>query len=89
MRFLLFIILILLLIAALPTWPYSTGWGYYPSGGLGLIFLIVFTCRSAALKVVLSAQTNEQRLVAFNLHALEIHRLVRRRSDMNRTQVRD
>jgi uncharacterized protein DUF3309 len=41
MRFLLFIILILLLIAALPTWPYSTDWGYYPSGGLGLILLIV------------------------------------------------
>jgi hypothetical protein len=41
MRFLLFIILILLLIGALPTWPYSTGWGYYPSGGLGLILLIV------------------------------------------------
>jgi len=41
MRFLLFIILIFLLIAALPTWPYSTGWGYYPSGGLGLVVLIV------------------------------------------------
>jgi hypothetical protein len=41
MRFLLLIILILLLIAALPTWPYSTGWGYYPSGGVGLIVLIV------------------------------------------------
>jgi len=41
MRFLLLIILILLLIAALPAWPYSTGWGYYPSGGLGLIVLIV------------------------------------------------
>jgi hypothetical protein len=41
MRFILFIILILLLIGALPTWPYSTGWGYYPSGGLGLILLIV------------------------------------------------
>jgi uncharacterized protein DUF3309 len=41
MRFLLLIILILLLFAALPTWPYSTGWGYYPSGGLGLIVLIV------------------------------------------------
>ncbi|HZS17644.1 MAG TPA: DUF3309 family protein [Candidatus Udaeobacter sp.] len=41
MRFLLLIILILLLIAALPTWPYSTGWGYYPSGGLGLVVLIV------------------------------------------------
>ncbi|PWT86215.1 MAG: DUF3309 domain-containing protein [Acidobacteria bacterium] len=41
MRFILLIILILLLIAALPTWPYSTGWGYYPSGGLGLILLIL------------------------------------------------
>jgi hypothetical protein len=41
MRFLLLIILILLLIAALPAWPYSTGWGYYPSGGLGFIVLIV------------------------------------------------
>jgi hypothetical protein len=37
----LLIILILLLIGALPAWPYSTGWGYWPSGGLGLILLIV------------------------------------------------
>jgi hypothetical protein len=37
----LIIILILLLIGALPTWPYSTGWGYYPSGGVGLILLIL------------------------------------------------
>jgi hypothetical protein len=37
----LIIILILLLIGALPTWPYSTGWGYYPGGGLGLILVIV------------------------------------------------
>jgi hypothetical protein len=37
----LLIILILLLLGALPTWPYSSGWGYYPSGGLGLVLLIV------------------------------------------------
>jgi len=37
----LLIILILLLVGALPTWPYSSGWGYYPSGGLGLVVLIV------------------------------------------------
>jgi hypothetical protein len=37
----LLIILILLLVGALPTWPYSTGWGYYPSGGLGLVLLII------------------------------------------------
>jgi len=37
----LLIILILILIGALPTWPYSSGWGYYPSGGLGLILMIV------------------------------------------------
>jgi len=41
MRFILFLILLLLLIGALPTWPYSADWGYYPSGGLGLILLIV------------------------------------------------
>ena len=37
----LLIILILLLIGALPTWPYSSGWGYYPTGGLGLLLIIV------------------------------------------------
>lgn len=37
----LIIILVLLLIGALPTWPYSSGWGYYPSGGLGLVVLIL------------------------------------------------
>lgn len=37
----LLVLLILLLIGALPTWPYSSGWGYYPSGGLGVILLIV------------------------------------------------
>jgi hypothetical protein len=37
----LLIILILLLVGVLPTWPYSSGWGYYPSGGLGLVLLIL------------------------------------------------
>jgi Protein of unknown function (DUF3309) len=37
----LLIILVLLLIGALPTWPYSSGWGYYPSGGLGLLLVIL------------------------------------------------
>ena len=37
----LLIVLVLLLVGALPTWPYSNGWGYYPSGGLGLILLIL------------------------------------------------
>ena len=37
----LLIILILLLIGALPTWPYSAGWGYYPTGGLGIILIII------------------------------------------------
>jgi uncharacterized protein DUF3309 len=35
------IILVILLLASLPTWPYSRGWGYYPSGGLGLLVLIL------------------------------------------------
>ncbi len=42
MGLILFIILIVLLIGFLPTWPYSRRWGYYPSGGLGLILLILF-----------------------------------------------
>ena len=37
----LLIVLILALIGALPTWPYSGGWGYYPSGGVGLIVIIL------------------------------------------------
>jgi hypothetical protein len=37
----LLIILILLLLGALPTWPHSAGWGYYPSSGLGLVVLIL------------------------------------------------
>jgi hypothetical protein len=37
----LLVVLVLLVLGALPTWPYSTGWGYYPSGGLGLVLLIV------------------------------------------------
>lgn len=37
----LIIILVLALVGALPSWPYSRGWGYYPSGGLGLIVLIL------------------------------------------------
>jgi uncharacterized protein DUF3309 len=37
----LLIIVVLLLIGALPAWPYSSGWGYWPSGGLGLVLLVV------------------------------------------------
>jgi len=40
-RMLLLIILIILVLGLLPTWPYSSGWGYYPSGGLGLVVIIV------------------------------------------------
>ena len=41
MSLLLLIILILLLVGALPTWPHSRQWGYYPSGGLGLVLIIL------------------------------------------------
>jgi Protein of unknown function (DUF3309) len=37
----LIVVLVLALIGALPTWPYSAGWGFYPSGGLGIIVLVV------------------------------------------------
>jgi hypothetical protein len=41
MSTILLIILILLLLGALPAWPHSRGWGYYPSGGLGLVVIIL------------------------------------------------
>jgi hypothetical protein len=37
----LLIVLIIALLGSLPTWPYSSGWGYYPSGGLGLVVIIL------------------------------------------------
>ena len=40
-RLILIIVVFLLLIGSLPTWPYSTGWGYYPTGGLGLVLIIL------------------------------------------------
>ena len=41
MRLVLVILLVLLLVGALPLWPYSTGWGYYPTGGVSLLVIIV------------------------------------------------
>jgi hypothetical protein len=41
MYLVLVILLVLLLVGALPTWPHSASWGYYPSGGLGLVLLII------------------------------------------------
>jgi len=41
LRTILIIILVLALFGSLPAWPYSSGWGYYPSGGLGLLLLVV------------------------------------------------
>jgi hypothetical protein len=41
LRTVLIVVLVLIVLGALPTWPYSTGWGYYPSGGLGLLLLIL------------------------------------------------
>jgi Protein of unknown function (DUF3309) len=41
MRLIILIILIILIVGAVPSWPYSTGWGYYPVGGLGTLLIIV------------------------------------------------
>jgi hypothetical protein len=40
-RTVLAVLLVILLIGALPTWPYSAGWGYYPSGGIGLLLIVL------------------------------------------------
>lgn len=41
MRLLLIVLLLLLLVGSFPVWPYSAGWGYYPTGGLGLLLLVL------------------------------------------------
>jgi hypothetical protein len=41
MNLILLVLLIVLLIGALPAWPYSAGWGYYPSGALGTVLIVV------------------------------------------------
>lgn len=41
MRTILLVVLVVLLLGAIPLWPYSAGWGYYPSGGIGLLLLIL------------------------------------------------
>lgn len=49
LRTVLLIVVILLVIGALPTWPYSAGWGYYPSSGLGTILVIVIILAIAGI----------------------------------------
>jgi len=41
MRLVLLVVLLLLVLGALPAWPYSAGWGYYPSGGLLLVLIVI------------------------------------------------
>ena len=64
MRALILIIIVLLLIGALPTWPYSAGWGYYPGGGLGLILIIVIVLIFHR-PVMTAAKVARQPVVAF------------------------
>jgi hypothetical protein len=40
-RLILIILILLMLVGSLPTWPYSTGWGYYPTGGLGTVLVVL------------------------------------------------
>ncbi|MGD0127388.1 MAG: DUF3309 family protein [Terriglobia bacterium] len=50
---LLLVVLLLLVIGALPSWPYSRSWGYYPSGGIGLllIILLIFILLGGSLRI--------------------------------------
>lgn len=41
MSLILIVLLVLILVGSLPTWPYSSGWGFYPSGGAGLVLLVL------------------------------------------------
>jgi hypothetical protein len=49
MRTVLLVILVLLLVGALPTWPYSSGWGYYPAGGLGTLLVVLLVLAVAGV----------------------------------------
>jgi hypothetical protein len=49
LRVVLIVLLLLLLIGAFPVWPYSAGWGYYPSGGLGLLLIILIVLAIAGV----------------------------------------
>jgi uncharacterized integral membrane protein len=49
MSTILLVILILILIGALPTWPYSSGWGYYPSGGLLILLIVIILALTGRL----------------------------------------
>jgi membrane protein YdbS with pleckstrin-like domain len=50
LRLIVIILLILLVVGLLPTWPYSSGWGYYPSGGLGIVVVIVLVVLLLGMK---------------------------------------
>lgn len=45
----LLLLLIILIVAVLPAWPYSAGWGYYPSGGLGTLLIVVLILMLAGI----------------------------------------
>jgi len=63
MRTILLIVLILLLLGALPTWPYSASWGYYPSGGLGLVLIILVILALTGRLYTRKHETRQQRLM--------------------------
>ncbi|HYD00860.1 MAG TPA: DUF3309 domain-containing protein [Phycisphaerales bacterium] len=50
LQLIIIILLVLLVVGLLPTWPYSSGWGYYPSGGVGIIALIVIVALLLGMK---------------------------------------
>ena len=56
MGMILLVVLILLLVGALPTWPHSKNWGYFPSGGLGLVLLILDDVGNAIWRVAAASQ---------------------------------
>src|SRR5437016_5940364 len=67
----LLIILIVILIGALPTWPYSSGWGYYPSGGFGLLVQMTENRESPALQLKLDELIRVKEAARNSLMGLE------------------
>ena len=61
MGLILLIVLVVLLLAAIPAWPHSRDWGYYPSGGLGLILIIILIkFQQSAIIMFIFSRSNDQ-----------------------------
>ena len=85
----LLIILVLLLVGALPSWPYSSGWGYYPAGGLGTVLLIIIILLLLLITIMINSMTPNENYVVRDITRLSrvCHDDCRRRQQQQQQQA--